>query len=227
MNSATTLNFPAILAFSVHEMKNSLSIINELIHRFTKQDPMKANKELVQLEFEANRMNNHLMQLLILYKIDESKFTPSIDECQAIDILNEVVAQQASLFAINGLELIMDCPDDLVCYCDSNLICNAISTVVNNSQRYAHTKVSLSATLEENGYISFSVEDDGDGYPEHFLRPEVMDNTAVNLNTGSTGLGLFFVSTIAKMHVNGDKKGLIKLKNHCHLGGAKFSLLLP
>ncbi|MEQ1635610.1 MAG: HAMP domain-containing sensor histidine kinase [Methylococcales bacterium] len=227
MKPSKSINFPAILAFSVHEMKNSLSTINDLIRHLTSQDQLNANKELGQLEFEANRMNNNLMQLLVLYKIDAAKFTPSIDECLAIDILNEVQAQQASLFAMNGVELTITCPDDLLCYCDSHLISNALSTVANNSQRYARSKVLLSAAATAEGYVSFSVEDDGAGYPEHFLDPDSMNNTAVNLNTGSTGLGLFFVSTIAKMHVNGNKKGLIKLANHCPLGGAKFSLLLP
>lgn len=220
------INFPAILAFSVHEMKNSLSTISELIRHFKIQEQFDAKKELGQLEFEANRVNNNLMQLLVLYKIDEAKFSPDVDECLVLDILNEVVAQQTSLFAINGLELKIDCPDDLMCYCDSNLISNAISTVVNNSQRYARKQVLLSAS-EQNGYVGIHVEDDGAGYPEHFLNPEALNNTKVNLNTGSTGLGLFFVSTIAKMHANGDKKGYIELKNHCPLGGAKFSLMLP
>lgn len=229
MNTNTTtnpVNFPAILAFSVHEMKNSLSAISELIRHFKNQEHFDAKKELGQLEFEANRVNNNLMQLLILYKIDEAQFAPDVDECVVLDLLNEVVAQQSSLFTINGLELIIDCPDDLMCYCDSNLISNAISTVVNNSQRYARKQVLLTAS-EENGYVCINVEDDGTGYPEHFLNAETLNNAKVNLNTGSTGLGLFFVATIAKMHVNGDKKGFIKLKNHCPLGGAKFSLLLP
>ncbi|NOT83944.1 MAG: HAMP domain-containing histidine kinase [Methylococcaceae bacterium] len=227
MKPSENINFPAILAFSVHEMKNSLSSINNLIRHLTQQNQLNANKELGQLEFEANRMNNNLMQLLILYKIDESKFTPNVDECFAIDILNAVVEQQASLFAINSLELTIVCAENLICYCDSHLIINAITTVVNNSQRYARTKVLLSAVAEEEGYVRFSVEDDGAGYPAHFLHSNAMDNKVVNLSTGSTGLGLFFVATIAKMHVNGDKKGLITLNNHCPLGGAKFSLLLP
>lgn len=227
MNPSATLNFPAILAFSVHEMKNSLSIINEMIQQFTKNNATNDNKELKQLEFEANRMNNNLMQLLILYKIDEAQFSPSVDECLAIDILNEVVAQQASLFAINGLILTLACPDDLLCYCDSSLISNAISTVVNNSQHYARTQVLLSASVTDDGYVIFSVEDDGAGYPKHFLHADAVDNTSINLNTGSTGLGLFFVATIAKMHINSGKKGFIKLSNQCPLGGAKFSLFLP
>lgn len=226
MKNSSTLDFPSILAFSVHEMKNSLSTINELIQHFTKHDLMQHHKELVQLEFEANRMNNSLMQLLILYKIDESKFSPDIDEYLVADILNEVAAQQASLFALNGIDLEIRCPDDLLCFCDMNLICNGLSTVVNNAQRYTHGKILISAALE-NDYITFHIEDDGNGYPERFLIPNAMDNSAVNLNTGSTGLGLYFVATIAGMHTNGAKKGLIKLDNKSSLGGARFSLLLP
>lgn len=226
IKSTGAINFPAVLAFSVHEMKNSLSTISELIRHFKNQAHFDAKKELRQLEFEANRVNDNLMQLLILYKIDEAQFSLDVDECLVVDILNEVMAQQSSLFSINGMELIIDCPDDLMCYCDSNLISNTISTVVNNAQRYARKQVLLTAS-EENGYVCINVEDDGAGYPEHFLTAEALNNAKVNLNTGSTGLGLFFVSTIAKMHVNGDKKGFIKLTNHCPLGGAKFSLFLP
>ncbi len=226
INNLDNINFPAILAFSVHEMKNSLSTISELIRHFKAQEQFDVKKQLGQLEFEANRLNHNLIQLLILYKIDEAKFMPNIDECMVIDIFNEVVAQQASLFAINGLALNIDCPDDLVCYCDSNLISNAISTIVNNAQRYARQQVLLSAK-EENGYIRIDVEDDGAGYPEYFLQDDILNNSKASLNTGSTGLGVFFVSTIAQMHTNGDKKGSIKLKNNCSLGGAQFSLLLP
>lgn len=226
MKSSSTLDFPSILAFSVHEMKNSLSTINELIQHFAQQDQLRHHQELVQLEFEANRMNNSLMQLLILYKIDESKFSPDIDEYLVLDILNEVAAQQASLFAINGIDLEINCPDDLLCYCDINLISNALSTVVNNAQRYTHGKILLSAALEHE-YIVFYVEDDGQGYPERFLIPAAIEQTTVNINTGSTGLGLFFVSVIAKMHTNGSKTGFIQLDNHSRLGGAKFKLFLP
>lgn len=227
MKPAANVNFSAILAFSVHEMKNSLSIINELIQQFSKKNLATDHKELSQLEFEANRMNNSLMQLLILYKIEGAQFAPTIDECVALDILNEVVAQQSSLFSINGLTLTVDCPDDLLCYCDNSLISNAITTVVNNSQHYAHSQVLLTVDETQDGYICFTVEDDGKGYPDQFLQPDTIENTPVNLNTGSTGLGLFFVATIAKMHTNGDKAGYIKLSNDSVLGGAKFSLYLP
>ncbi len=226
MKTTNGIDFPSILAFSVHEMKNSLSTISELIQNFAKQNALQHPKELAQLEFEANRMNNSLMQLLILYKIDEAKFCPDIDEHLVSEILNEVLAQQNTLFTINGIDLEINCPEDLLCYCDFNLISNALSTVINNAQRYSKGRILLSAAREDD-YVCFHIEDDGNGFPGHFLTQGSADNNTVNLNTGSTGLGLFFVATIAGMHINGAKKGMIKLSNDSCMGGAKFSLLLP
>lgn len=226
MKQSETSNFPAILAFSVHEMKNSLSTVSELIRNFNSQEKFNACTELGQLEFEANRVNNILMQLLILYKIDEVNFTPNIDECFAHDILREVAAQQAPLFAMKNLALNIDSPDNLICYCDQSLICNALSTMVNNVQRYASKQVLLSAKYQD-GYVCFQVEDDGKGYPEHFLQSEKFDSSRINLNTGSTGLGLYFATTLAKMHTNRGNTGFVTLKNHSPLGGAVFSIYLP
>lgn len=226
MNLSETSSFSAILAFSAHEMKNSLSTISELIRNFRSQDLYNDSKELGQLEFETNRVNNMLMQLLILYRINETQFSPSIDEYFAYDIIKEVEAQQFRLFSIKGLTLTIDCPDDLICYCDHTLISNVLSTVVNNAQRYARKQVLLSAN-RENGYVCFHIEDDGEGYPAHLLNTNTLNNTDVNLNSGSTGLGLFFAATIAKMHTNSHKKGFITLENHSPLGGSKFSLFLP
>ena len=221
------IDFPAILASSVHEMKNSLSTIQGLISKLAKQNTDAENREFVQLEFEANRMNNNLMQLLILYKIEVSQFQLSIDEHPVIDILNEIVAQQAPLLSINLIKLDIECPEDLFCYCDYHLISNAISTILNNAQRYTKGKIVLSAR-EENGYIKFSIEDDGEGYPKDYVHPD-LDSHRVNFNTGSTGLGLFFVNTIAAMHRNKDRKGFIKIANTSRLrpGGAEFTLFLP
>ncbi len=64
-----TIDFPAILASSVHDIKNSLTTVRELIEHIANQQESK-NQDLIQLEFEANRMNNSLVQLLELYKID-------------------------------------------------------------------------------------------------------------------------------------------------------------
>lgn len=224
-SQALTVHFPAILASSVHDMKNSLSNLRGLISQLKIQYPDTKPPEFKQLEFESNRLNNSLMQLLTLYKIDASQFDLNIDEYCVMDILDDIVAQQSSLLTLSGIELIAECDVDLLCFCDSTLISNAISTLVNNAQRYCHSKILLSAK-QEGGYVAFYIEDDGTGYPENFLA-DTQHSPGIDLVTGNTGLGLFFVGTIAKMHRSGESQGFIKTDNDSRFGGARFSLYLP
>jgi len=221
-----SISFPAILASSVHDIKNSLTslraIISQLEHVYQDQKP----PEFRQLEFETNRMNNCLMQLLTLYKIDLSQFNLAIDEYSAADILEDVVAQQSTLLALSNVELITECQGDLFCYCDNALISNTLCTLVNNAQRYCLNKVLLSATQEDD-YIVFCIEDDGKGYPESFMSSNYRQFPQIDLANGNTGLGLFFAETIAQLHAQGDRQGFITTDNNSRLGGARFKLYLP
>ncbi len=224
--SIPDLNFSTILGSSVHDMKNSLSIIRDLIGQMAKNFQHSEYKNFGQLEFEANRMNNSLMQLLVLYKLDLSRFNLTIDEYPVIDLLNEVVAQQEALLALNDIQIAIDCEEDLFCYFDFYIISSALSTILNNSQRYTKQQILLSAKQDKQ-HVVFCIEDDGAGYPEIFMQPNGNSTNQVNFNTGSTGLGLFFAETMAAMHSNGGNIGSTIIDNQSNLGGARFRLLLP
>ncbi|MCX7102492.1 MAG: HAMP domain-containing sensor histidine kinase, partial [Methylobacter sp.] len=158
-------------------------------------------------------MNNSLMQLLILYKIDLSQFSPTIDEHRAGEILEDIAAQQSTLLSLGNVQLITQCDNELLCYCDNTLISSALCTLVNNAQRYCLTKVLLSAT-QEGDYVVFCIEDDGYGYPENLISSDYKQLPQMDLSTGNTGLGLFFTDTIAKFHVQGEKSGFITTDNN-------------
>ncbi|EGW23824.1 sensor histidine kinase [Methylobacter tundripaludum] len=221
-----SIGFPAILASSVHDIKNSLTALRALLSQLETvyQDPKPT--EFRQLEFETNRMNNCLMQLLTLYKIDLSQFSLSIDEHSAADILEDVVAQQSTLLSLSNIQLITECHDELFCYCDNALISNALCTLVNNAQRYCQSKVLLSV-VQEDDYIVFCIEDDGKGYPESLISSDYKQLPQIDLANGNTGLGLFFTETIAQLHIKGDKRGFIMTDNNSQFGGARFKLYLP
>jgi len=221
-----SIGFPAILASSVHDIKNSLTALRALLSQLETvyQDPKPT--EFRQLEFETNRMNNCLMQLLTLYKIDLSQFSLSIDEHSAADILEDVVAQQSTLLSLSNIQLITECHDELFCYCDNALISNALCTLVNNAQRYCQSKVLLSV-VQEDDYIVFCIEDDGKGFPENLISSDYKQFPQIDLANGNTGLGLFFTETIAQLHIKGDKRGFIMTDNNSQFGGARFKLYLP
>ncbi len=214
-----------MLASTVHDIKNSLAILYDRIGRISDRrggdDP-----DLLQLQFEANRMNHSMMQLLALYKIDNDKFNLDIDEYSAQDIFDEVSAEQTPLLQSEDIALTVDCPDELMCFCDFTQISNALGTVLNNARRYSRHKIALSAEQQPD-FVCFAIEDDGDGYSEELLAIDPADQTRMDWVSGSTGLGIYFVSTIASLHRNGDKRGYIRLDNGSRLGGARFRLFLP
>lgn len=217
--------FPAILASTVHDIKNSLGIVLELIRQLAlKQADQGA--DFSQLEFEANRINHSLMQLLVMYKIDSNKFSLEIDEYPAIDIINDAKAQQDVLSRLNDVRVQVECDNELLCYCDYPNVCNALGTILNNALRYTHSAIRISAA-EEDGYLKFCIEDDGQGYPEHLLAADLSDAADLDWIKGNTGLGLYFVAMIAGLHKNNDKTGYVKIDNQSCLGGARFSLFLP
>lgn len=218
--------FPVILGSTVHDIKNSLGTLLGLIQQLSsKQVPDQAD-DIRQLEFEANRINHSLMQLLVMYKIDSRKFGLMEDEYAALDLLNEAKAQQARLSQLQHVEINIDCRDDLLCYCDYQQVSNALGTILNNAQRYSRNTVLLSAS-EAAGYVQFCIEDDGAGYPQHLLDADLSNQADLDWVTGNTGLGLYFVSAIAGFHKNRDKSGYVKIDNQSRLGGARFSLYLP
>ncbi len=220
------IEFSALLASSIHDIKNSLGALRALLAQLENFYIDQKPTELKHLNFEANRMNNSLMQLLILYKIDLSQFSPTIDEHRAGEILEDIAAQQSTLLSLGNVQLITQCDNELLCYCDNTLISSALCTLVNNAQRYCLTKVLLSAT-QEGDYVVFCIEDDGYGYPENLISSDYKQLPQMDLSTGNTGLGLFFTDTIAKFHVQGEKSGFITTDNNSQFGGARFKLYLP
>lgn len=225
VNTENSGLFPTILASTVHDIKNSLSTLLELIRQtLVKQND--CGDDLNQLEFEAARINHSLMQLLVMYKIDSQKFSLLIDEYPAIDIIREAVDQQARLSRLNNIALQIECDEEVMCYCDYPNVSNALAAVLNNALRYTRQTVLISVS-EENGYLRIAIEDDGEGYPPHFLNADLNNMADLDWVSGNTGLGLYFVSVIAALHNRGDACGYVQVDNQSRLGGARFNLFLP
>ncbi len=218
--------FPIILGSTVHDIKNSLGTLLGLIQELASKQSVDQVDDIRQLEFEANRINHSLMQLLVMYKIDSDKFNLIEDEYAVLDLLHETKAQQDRLPHLQSIQVRIDCSDELLCYCDYQHVTNALGTILNNAQRYSRQLVVISA-LEVDGYVRFCIEDDGDGYPLHLLNADLSNQSDLDWVTGNTGLGLYFVAAVAKFHKNHDKFGFVKIDNESSLGGARFSLYLP
>ncbi len=222
------LDFSFVLASSVHDMKNSLSMLlgslEEMIQDSPPQNESQKNHISI-LQYEASRINSELIQLLNIYRLQNKSLQFSIDENYVFETFEDQIARNDVLFKIKNIEITVECDDGLIWFYDNELLGNVIHNILINSTRYAKSKIKLSASII-NQHLTISIEDDGFGFPEFMLQAALPENNK-NSSADSTRLGLFFAAKIASFHKQGENKGEIELSNGGSLGGGVFTIILP
>lgn len=236
MNSSSenkTPDFALILASAVHDMKNSLGMLlnslDQLCDRLPAADEQGVSATTIR--YEAERLNNDLIQLLGVYRLRNDKLSAISDEVFVEEMFDEISAQYEPLFEARKIKFSAECDADLCWYLDREMVSGIINNAINNASRYTSTAILLEAkmvVIDGIEYLQLSVNDDGKGYPQNILEIEPSDIlNNLNFKTGSTSLGLYFASSVAGLHEQNGKKGFIELANGGPLGGGYFKLLLP
>jgi len=230
MNNETDDIFNMVLASTVHDMKNSLGMLAESINQIVAQidpqsldDDAQANYGIVQ--YESSRVNNSLMQLLALYKLENEQLPFCPNYCNLSDFLEEQMLKHSMLLAAKGIECKIDVDEELEGIFDESLVETVLENIIGNATRY--TKSQIQITCRQGEFTVIEVTDDGPGYPSAMIELAGSYMQGINQSTGSTGLGLFFAQKIAGLHNHKGRRGKIILSNGGKLGGGKFELLLP
>lgn len=228
MTDKANINFNTIMASSVHDMKNSLSIILDTAERLANDDSLSKtqHQSLDLLHIEGERLNNTFIQLLALYRIENKQYSLNIDSHNVYDCLEEAMFENETLLAHHNIELEIQCDQELEWYFDKALTLGIINTIINNALRHANNKIILAANTSETEVI-ISILDDGTGYPDNILNRDDDEQSELSFNSGNTGLGLHFAKVVAEMHHKGEQRGHIDLSNDGINGGGKFSIHLP
>jgi len=222
-------NMANFLVSSVHDMKNSVSMLIcglDKVLTSAEAAQLSTHAELVQMNHEAKRINNRLIQLLTLYKLGQKMYPFDPQSVCLDDFLRTIVAQYAQLLKFHEIHLEVHVHPDRYWYFDEDLISGVIGNALNNAMRHAHHRITISA-LECEGQLTLRVEDDGGGYPVELLQGNDNVMQSVDFHGGSTGLGLYFSAMAARMHRNRDLRGELHLENGGSLQGACFVLRLP
>jgi signal transduction histidine kinase len=220
--------FYDILASIIHDMKNSLGMVLNRLDEVVCELPEDINKsaKIASIQHEAKRLNNNLIELLTLYRIENERISPVIDEVFVCDFLNEIVADNQSAVDYGKVTLTCNCDEDLSGYFDEGLVQGIINNLIGNALRYTESTIEISAT-EKNGFLAISVEDDGAGFTEAMLKAQKADSISNDIGDGRTLLGIHFANLIAQMHHNKGNNGFIQLSNKNKLKGGCFTIYLP
>jgi K+-sensing histidine kinase KdpD len=220
------MDFSDILASIIHDMKNSLGMVINTLDEFADENKCIENKKLASLQHESKRLNNNLIALLSLYKIDHGQLTPNIEELGVEEFLEEIVADNQTIASTKGVYLGYECEETLRGFFDEWLIRGVINNIIGNGLRYTSSKIIIYADMVED-YLVFSIEDDGVGFPQRMIDAQAAFNQNKSLSEGHTQLGIYFASMVANTHKNGGKQGHVQLANKQKLKGGCFSIWLP
>jgi signal transduction histidine kinase len=222
-------SFAVLLASSVHDIKNSLSMLLDTLDSVVQTTPITSDHQRHQfatLRGEAARINNSLMYLLGLYRMQKNQLPLQIQEVYVADFLEEQIAANDLLFSIRELNVGSTCDEELTGYFDPTLIGGVINNVLVNAARYAHKNIRLSASRSAQNELLIEVQDDGPGFPAKMIESTENQHRGVDFISGSTNLGLYFAGEVAHMHRRGEQHGSIALSNLAS-GGSCFHLRLP
>lgn len=226
--SAKSMDFSTVLAGCIHDVKNSLSIlINRLAEVSAAIGDCENKIALEQLQYQGKRINNHLVQLLVLYRIDQAQYFANIGEIGIRDFLADTLDPYIPMFTNKNVTVSLCCNDDLYWYIDSDLLHGVLVNIMNNLYIYAESKIEIAAWQENQTFI-LQIKDDGPGYPEEMFDVSTRDaQKRFSFKSSSTGLGLFFSEMAAEMHQNNGRTGYITMSNDGIDGGGCFSIMLP
>ena len=168
---------------------------------------------------EAKRLTNIVDDLVDLAKADEA--APPTSETDLDEVVLEEVGSIAPTSSVaidtanvGAARLIGDRP----------ALARLVRNLVDNACRHAATRVDVSLASND-GEITLTVDDDGDGVPEadreSIFERFTRTDASRSRDTGGVGLGLAVVRATARRH-GGDV--------HCDtapLGGARFAVTLP
>lgn len=223
------IDFASVLASTVHDMKNSLCMLiqaTELIQQESLQLSTAAQDELARLNYEANRLNSNLLQLLSLYRLERNQLPVQIDQHVVADVTEEVLLKNQFFSEQQKLQITLEQPDNLYWYFDYDLIVNLLNDAVANALRYCRQHIALVVTTRQEQLV-LEVHDDGKGFPDFMLNAAPFNMNTPDLANNHTGLGIFFANLIATAHQNKGQHGSVELLNGGRFGGGVFRLSLP
>ena len=193
-----------------HEIKTPLTAVIgfvETLQQGAIDDRAKAQKFLMTIHDNAQRLNRLVEDLLTLSNIELGATTLRLEGLILGDVLDRALALIQTKASLKNVTIRTDLPVDLpLILADGDGAVQILLNILDNAVKFTpeEGRVSITATTEEEGYLTVKIADTGPGIPkseiprlgERFYRVEKMRSR----DLGGTGLGLSIVKHLMKAH---------------------------
>lgn len=204
-----------------HELRTPIARLEFALELLgAKTDDPALHKRIAAMEGDLSELNSLVGELLGMARLDSGQ-APQVE---AVDVAALLRSIEASL-PPGQPALAIDCaPDVGTIEADSRLLARALSNLLRNAQKYAASRIRVTAR-REGARVTIAVEDDGPGIPleerERIFEPFYRLDRSRDRATGGFGLGLSIARKAVLLHGGALQVG------ESALGGARFSVVLP
>ncbi|WP_396588063.1 sensor histidine kinase [Bermanella sp. R86510] len=209
-----------LIGGQLHDVKNqmqSLISVHAELHALLADHPQ-ADELLQQIDHHSQALNQRIVELLSILKIQNKNFSPSIEENWLIDTLDPIIREFTKSHALT-LEINVD--DDFNPFYDEQLVSLAMRNILTNSEQAGASQVNIWTQEFDNGQWELHVQDNGPGFDSHLL-----EQTQFAPQGTDHGLGLYLIQQVMLVHKRKQHQGQLILQNHPK-GGAHITLVFP
>jgi signal transduction histidine kinase len=213
-----------LVAEAGHELRTPLALlraeIDYALHYAQTSEELRA--ALATAGAETDRLSQLASDLLLIASSDQGQLALRLDEVDGLDLLESVRQRFAWRAEVEGRELKVEGPAELVLAVDRVRMEQALANLVENAIRHGRGAVTLQARLRGEA-VQLAVRDEGQGFERDFLGRafERFSRGEESRSGAGAGLGLAIVQTIAMAH-----HGHAEVSNLPN-GGAVARICLP
>ncbi|MFC3094670.1 hypothetical protein DRW07_12720 [Alteromonas sediminis] len=210
-----------------HELRTPIARIRFALEMVREaKDKATQDRLLNTMDKNIEELDGLVEELLIYARFDREEPQLNYSHVPVIPLISEVIApyqqQYRDVFFSQRVETGEGVIEPNTLYCDNAAIARVIDNLVRNAVRYAKSHIEIAVKQTEKGKLFISVNDDGDGIPEHeranLFSPFVRLDDSRDRNSGGIGLGLAIVKRYVDLH-----KGRVYIDTS-PIGGASFIL---
>ena len=148
----------------------------------------------------AQNLSSLLEDVLAVSRVEAGMTLPQRQSLSLRPLLQNVLHTIEPSAQEKGLQLDLDCAEDLKVYADPKLLRRIVTNLLSNAVKFTQQGFIATQAYEENGQTVVSVRDSGKGMDEKQCREVFEKYRQVDETAEGYGLGLFISRQLARAH---------------------------
>ena len=190
-----------------HELRSPLTRIRVALGLARNKYKSADNEELDRIDWEIERLEFLIRELLTFVKIEPNNSTVSMTQVDIHELLSHVIkdAEYEQQQSHISQTITLKCPHNIEINANAHLLHRAIENIIRNARYYSpeNAIITVQCNLRSN-YAHIKITDEGPGVPENMLekifQPFVRVSSARESDTGGSGIGLAIAKRVIDIH---------------------------